>query len=93
MLQVIKGPVTKHFPLNSHRVGFSHSAQGVVPFQQHVQGLDDNTPVVLVVGAFAHGKIDAPWVDEAVSISQYPLSAAYVLGRITNAFEQKWQIV
>jgi rRNA small subunit pseudouridine methyltransferase Nep1 len=92
-MQVIKGPVTKHLPLNSYRVGFSHSAQGVVPFQEHVQGFDDSKPVVLVVGAFAHGKIDAPWVDEQVSISQYALSAAYVLGRVTNAFEQKWHVV
>jgi len=48
---------------------------------------------VFVVGAFAHGKIDAPWVDEEISVSEYPLSAAYAIGRITNAFEQKWNIV
>jgi rRNA small subunit pseudouridine methyltransferase Nep1 len=45
------------------------------------------------VGAFAHGKIDAPYVDEEISISQYPLSAAYCLARITNAMELKWNIV
>lgn len=45
------------------------------------------------VGAFAHGKIDAPYVDCEISVSQYPLSAAYCLGRITNALEGKWGIV
>ena len=45
------------------------------------------------VGAFAHGKIDAPYVDEEISISQYPLSAAYCLARITNCMEAKWNIV
>ena len=50
-------------------------------------------PLVFVVGAFAHGKIDDSYVDEYISISQYPLSAAYALGRITNALEQKWNIV
>jgi rRNA small subunit pseudouridine methyltransferase Nep1 len=50
-------------------------------------------PTVFVVGGFAHGKIDAPWVDEEISVSQYQLSAAYCLGRITNAMEQKWNIV
>lgn len=132
-----------------------------------VAQLPDNKPVVFVVGAFAHGKIDAPWVsqewvfqaeagskspfrcasmrgrakgpvqasavightcqgqwggvplqlqivgvaplqpgatlslplllppaqvDKEISISEYPLSAAYCLARITNAFEQKWDI-
>lgn len=93
LLKVIKGPVTKYFPLNCRRVGFSHSAKEIVPFHRHIQPYDDAVPVVLVVGAFAHGHIEAPWVDEEVSISQYPLSAAYVLGRITNAFEQKWDVV
>lgn len=45
------------------------------------------------VGGFAHGKIDASWVDEELNVSEYPLSAAYALGRITNAFEMKWRIV
>ncbi|KAI7836671.1 hypothetical protein COHA_009447 [Chlorella ohadii] len=50
-------------------------------------------PLVFVVGAFAHGKIDDSYVDEYISISQFPLSAAYALGRITNALERKWGIV
>ncbi len=45
------------------------------------------------MGGFAHGKIDASWVDEELNVSEYPLSAAYALGRITNAFEMKWRIV
>jgi hypothetical protein len=32
-------------------------------------------------------------VDDNISISEYPLSAAYCLARITTAFEQKWKIV
>ena len=41
----------------------------------------------------AHGKIDVSYVDQWVSVSEYPLSAACCLGRITNAFEDKWDIV
>lgn len=48
---------------------------------------------MFVVGSFAHGKIDSSYVDQMVSVSQYPLSAAYCLSRITNAFESKWSIV
>ncbi len=55
--------------------------------------MDDSGPVVFVVGAFAHGHIEAPWVDEELNVSEYPLSAAYCISRITNAFEMKWKIV
>jgi len=55
--------------------------------------LDDVVPVVFVVGAFAHGAIDAHYVDEEIAVSQYPLSAAYALARITNAMEMKWNIL
>lgn len=39
------------------------------------------------------GKIDDSYVDESISVSQFPLSAAYALARITTALEQKWGIV
>ena len=38
-------------------------------------------------------QVDDSYVDEYISISQFPLSAAYALGRITNALERKWGIV
>ncbi len=93
-MQVVKGPVTKYFPSGARRIGFSHSADKLLPLHEYVKQLDDSVATVFVVGAFAHGKIDAPYVDpaECVSVSQYPLSAAYALGRITNAMEMKWGI-
>ncbi len=91
--QIVKGPVTKYFPLNCRRIGFSHSSPNLKTLAQYVQELKDDVPTVFVVGGFAHGKIDAPWVDEEVAVSQYQLSAAYCLCRITNAMEQKWGIV
>lgn len=93
LMKVIKGPVTKYLPLSCRRVGFSFSAAKRVALHEWVAELDDSKPVVFVVGGFAHGKIDASWVDEELNVSEYPLSAAYALGRITNAFEMKWRIV
>lgn len=61
--------------------------------QEYVRQLADDTPLIFVVGAFAHGKIDQAYCDQFISISQYPLSAAYALSRITNALELKWGIV
>jgi rRNA small subunit pseudouridine methyltransferase Nep1 len=91
--QVIKGPVTKYLPVNARRIGFSVKAE-LQPMERFArESLDDGVPVVFVVGAFAHGAIDTSYVDEEVAVSQYPLSAAYALARITNAMEQKWGIV
>lgn len=92
-LQVVKGPVTKYFPANSKRIGFSHAADTLRPMHEQVHAYDDTAPLVFVVGAFAHGQIDTTYVDETLAISQYPLSAAYALSRITNAMEIKWGIV
>ena len=93
VLQVVAGPVTKYFPPNCQRVGFSHSAPSIVTLREFVDKLPNDTPAVFVVGAMAHGKVDVTYVDQMISISEYPLSAACCLGRITNSFEWKWGIV
>lgn len=93
LLKVVKGPVTKYLPLDCLRLGFSWAADKRVEMEEYVHELPDGKPIVFVVGAFAHGKIDAPWVDLNISVSEYALSAAYCLARITTAFERKWKIV
>jgi len=93
LLQVVKGPVTKYLPVTCTRVGFSWASKKLVKIEEYIKQLDDEKTAVFVVGAFAHGKVDAPWVDEELSISQYPLSAANCISRITGGFEMKWEIV
>lgn len=93
LLKVVKGPVTLHLPAGCRRVAFSRQAPNLIRLKEFVRDLPDETPAVFVVGAMAHGKIDASYVDQWVSVSEYPLSAACCLGRITNAFEDKWDIV
>ena len=92
-MQVVKGPVTQHLPAGARRVGFSRSAPDLVRLKDFVGQLPDSTHAVFVVGAMAHGKLDITYVDQWVSVSEYPLSAACCIGRITNAFEDKWGIV
>ncbi|KAL1831990.1 hypothetical protein ACET3Z_001641 [Daucus carota] len=48
---------------------------------------------IVQVGAMAHGKIEKEFVDDFISISSYPLSAAYCISKITNALERKWKIL
>ncbi len=44
----------------------------------------------------SHGDImeeAAAYTDQALSFSQYPLSAANAVGRLVSAFERKWGIL
>ncbi|CAN8072295.1 unnamed protein product [Agarophyton chilense] len=49
--------------------------------------------ILYVVGAMAHGKVVEDWADEYVCLSEYPLSAANVCGRIMNAYENLFGIM
>lgn len=62
------------------------------PFEL-VAGLPDDRPVVFVFGAMAKGAIKADYVEETVSFSQYPLSAATALNRLLAAFESAWDVL
>ncbi|XP_042500772.1 ribosomal RNA small subunit methyltransferase NEP1-like isoform X2 [Macadamia integrifolia] len=92
LLRVVKNPVTRYLPLNSRKIGLSHSAERMVKIQDYVNNATNNdVNLVFVVGAMAHGKINTEYTDDF--ISGYPLSAAYCLGMICNALEQKWNIL
>ncbi|KAK4790079.1 hypothetical protein SAY86_017383 [Trapa natans] len=85
LLRVIKNPVTQYLPINSRRIGFSHSSEKVVEMQDYVASFSDDTPLVFVVGAMAHGKIETDYTDDFISISNYPLSAACCINIICDA--------
>lgn len=93
LMKVIKNPVTQYLPANSCKIGFSHSSEKLVDIGDYVSATSDDVNLVFVVGAMAHGKIDKDYVDDFLSISGYPLSAAFCISRICNAFERKWKIV
>ena len=95
LLKVVKQPVTKYFAAGARRVGFSFSAPEVKRMREFVANdlKEDKESVVFCVGAMAHGKVDVSWTDDFISVSQYPLSAAWCIGRICNALELKHDIV
>lgn len=93
LLRVIKNPVTQYLPVNSRKIGFSHSSDKLVDMHDYVATLDNDATLVFVVGAMAHGKIENDFIEDFISISGYPLSAAYCITRITNALERKNKIV
>ncbi|KAJ6921367.1 ribosomal RNA small subunit methyltransferase nep-1-like [Populus alba x Populus x berolinensis] len=67
LLRVIKNPVTQYLPLNSRKIGFSHSSEKLVQMEKYVAGVGDDTDLVFVVGAMSHGKIECDYVDDFIS--------------------------
>ncbi|KAG0503341.1 hypothetical protein HPP92_003413 [Vanilla planifolia] len=93
LLSLIKNPVTNHLPVNSRKIGLSYSSDKLVQMRDYVAAASDSDCLVFVVGAMAHGVIDKGFIDDFISISNYPLSAACCISRICNALEQKWMIL
>lgn len=93
LLKLIKNPVTLHLPAGCFKYGTSSKAKRVVRPEELVPTKDkQSTPVAIVIGAMAHESCEPDYVDEVVSISRYPLSAAIVCAKITSAFEEAWGI-
>ncbi|KAG6769108.1 hypothetical protein POTOM_024724 [Populus tomentosa] len=93
LLRVIKNPVTQYLPLNSRKIGFSHSSEKLVQMEKYVAGAGDDTDLVFVVGAMSHGKIECDYVDDFISVSEYPLSAAWCIARVCEAVSKKWRVL
>ena len=91
LLQVIKNPVTDHLPVGCRKICTSFSADKVVPCKD--LPADQDEPIAFVVGAIAHGKIEVDYVDQTVSLSNYPLSAALTCTKLCSAFEDKWGVL
>lgn len=64
MVQVIKGPVTKHLPLGAQRIGLSRTADETVRLPAFYDTIPWSPPPVFVVGAMAHGHLDIAYVDK-----------------------------
>uniref|UniRef100_A0A7N0VGD3 Ribosomal RNA small subunit methyltransferase NEP1 n=1 Tax=Kalanchoe fedtschenkoi TaxID=63787 RepID=A0A7N0VGD3_KALFE len=92
LLRVIKNPVTQYLPTNSRKIGFSYSSQKSVTMSNYMNTVGDDENLVFVVGAMAHGKIDQEYTDDYVSISDYPLSAAWCIAEVCMAVQGKWKI-
>lgn len=93
LLRVVKQPVTRHLPIGARRVGLSFSASKVVKLHDYVAAVGSKSTTVFVVGAMAHGKIEADYIDDLIAVSEYPLSAACCISRICNTIEQQWKIL
>ncbi|XP_050409259.1 ribosomal RNA small subunit methyltransferase NEP1 [Patella vulgata] len=90
LLKVIKNPVTDHLPVGCTKLGTSFQAEEVVNPRTLVP---KDSPMVVVIGAMAHGKVDIDYVEKSVSVSNYPLSAALTCAKFCSAFEEEWGVI
>ncbi|MCL7034905.1 hypothetical protein MKW94_018586 [Papaver nudicaule] len=67
LLRVIANPVTRHLPLNSRKIGLSHSSSKLVQLREYVNAASDDMNLVFVVGAMSHGKISNDYTDDFIS--------------------------
>ncbi|KAL3319387.1 18S rRNA pseudouridine methyltransferase [Cichlidogyrus casuarinus] len=97
LLRVVKNPISIHFPPNSLVVGLSHNSEQMLTFDD-LPNLEPNgthDTLVFIIGAIAHGSINTTCsdiVNQTVSISRFPLSAAQVCDRICQSFEKIWNV-
>jgi len=91
LMKVIKNPITDHLPAGCRKILMSYSADGIKRPSQLVP--ESEEPICIVVGAIAKGAIVTDYTEENISISNYPLSAAAVCGKLCDAFEQAWGII
>ncbi|XP_074276775.1 uncharacterized protein LOC141600436 [Silene latifolia] len=93
LFRVIKNPVTQYLPVDSRKIGFSFSSEKLVDIQKYVAADKADANYVFVVGAMAHGKVDKEYVEDYISISGYPMSAAWCIARICEGLQQKWTVL
>jgi rRNA small subunit pseudouridine methyltransferase Nep1 len=75
-------------------VGFSDKGNFQTP-TQFAQSLPSDQPIVFIFGAQATKGItqeDHPYIQQLVSISEYPLSGVVAINRVLAAVESQWNI-
>ncbi|CRL05174.1 CLUMA_CG018012, isoform A [Clunio marinus] len=90
LLHVIKNPVTDHLPVGCKKITMSFSSKVVKNCRELVPAGDE--AIAMVIGAFAHGNLEVDYTEEAISISNYPLSAALTCTKLCSAFEEVWGV-
>lgn len=96
LLKVIKNPISRHLPAGARCYGFSQKGTLYSPNTFASTFPSAGEPIVLVFGAQAMRGIkaeDHPYIQEMVSISEYPLSGIVAVNRVLGAIENHWGIV
>lgn len=90
LMKVIKNPISDHLPVGCKKYAMSFTGKLQKPKELVPQ--NDDEPIALVIGAFAHGNLNVDYTEGSFSISNYPLSAALACSKLCIAFEEAWNI-
>jgi rRNA small subunit pseudouridine methyltransferase Nep1 len=101
LLKVIKNPFSQHLPPGTKCFGFSKDGKLYSPVALAKQlfpptPAEQEVPTCFIVGAMSTGHVrteDHPYMEDMLSISEYPLSGAAALSRIVGGIEHQWGIV
>lgn len=94
LLRVVSNPITDHLPPNCRKVTLSFDAE-VVRVADYVKSLGEDESICVFVGAMAKGKDDFAdaFKDDAISISNYTLSASVACSKFCHAAEDVWNVI
>ncbi|KAF2857807.1 essential for mitotic growth 1 [Piedraia hortae CBS 480.64] len=94
LLKVIKNPITDHLPPNCHKVTLSFDAP-LVRVREYIADLSPKTSICVFVGAMAKGAdtFADQYKKDAISISNYSLSASVACSKFCHAAEDAWDII
>lgn len=94
LLKVIANPITDHLPPNCRKVTLSFDAE-VVRVRDYVESLGGDESICVFVGAMAKGNdtFADEYKDEAISISNFNLSASVACSKFCHAAEDVWDII
>ncbi|XVE96900.1 hypothetical protein REPUB_Repub02eG0263700 [Reevesia pubescens] len=93
LVRLVENPITQYIPVNSRKIGLSHSSNKLVDMDDYVDCISKEESLVFVVGAMTYEKIDADYIDDLVSANCHPLNAEMSLRNICLALERKWNIL
>jgi len=93
LLKVVKNPVTSHLPLGCPVLGTSfHADEFIHPRDLVPKGAKSESPIAIVIGSMARGKVTVDYTERELKLSSFPLSAALTCAKICGAFEDEWGI-
>jgi len=92
LLKVVKNPITLHLPIGCKKYLTTFNCQNLT-LMKDIVNKESNDPIVIVVGGISHGKIVTDYTEKEIKMSNFPLSAALACAKLTNSFEEIWNIL
>lgn len=95
LLKVVKNPVTRHLPAGAAIYGMSCQGTLYNP-NLFAAELPEDKQIVFFIGAMASGHLtvnEHPYIEEMISVSEFPLSGSTAINRLLGSIENHWGII